>query len=214
MAKERSTLPFHLESRSWTWSARKVSSLSYLGFLFLLFFSNTHCRKSSPPPNILPPVTQEGKNTFGCKVNGEVWIPYYQCEVINIFSKCKELQTVMTSADTTSKLPIDFELSVSRELTPDGSFSSFIIGARILKTSKFDSFLTVDYRKDSISYSPQYPVSNASNAITLTKLDTVNQIISGTFYFTLYGPYGPTNGDSVVITDGRFDLTYNACLCH
>src|ERR1700722_16428965 len=114
--------------------------LSFCSFLLILLVANLHCKKSTPPPNILPAMTQEGKNTFGSMVNGEVWIPYYQCEIINLFAKCKELQTVMTSADTTSKLPIDFELSVSRELTPGGSFSSFIIGARILKTGKFDSF--------------------------------------------------------------------------
>ena len=31
------------------------------------------------PPATLPPITQEGKNTFGCKVDGEVWVPYYKC---------------------------------------------------------------------------------------------------------------------------------------
>jgi hypothetical protein len=100
----------------------RLLTLSFNGFLIILLIANLHCKKSHPPPNILPAMTQEGKNTFGCMVNGEVWVPYYQCEIINLFSKCKELQTVMTSADTTSKLPIDFQLSLLRELTPGGSF--------------------------------------------------------------------------------------------
>jgi hypothetical protein len=160
-------------------------------------------------------MTREGKNIFGCKVNGEVWIPYFQCGVIDLFTQCKELHSVVSNVDSTSKLPLDVELSASRELEMGGgSFSSFIIGARILKTGKFDSSFIVTYFRDSVSYYPQYPLNYASNAITVTKLDTVNQIISGTFYFTLYGPYGPTNGDSILVTDGRFDVTYNACLCH
>ncbi len=180
-------------------------------FLLILLVANLQCRKSAPPPNILPPMTQEGKNTFGCMVNGEVWIPYYQCGLIN-FNPCEELRSVVTPFDTTSKLPFEFDLFASRKIG-EGSFSSFIIRTGILKTGNLDSSFIVMYIRDSVGYYPQYPLSKASNAITITKLDTINQIISGTFYFTLYGNYNPT-GDSVVITDGRFDVTYNACLCH
>ncbi len=124
-------------------------------------------------------------------VNGEVWIPYYQCGLINFPTKCEELQSVVIPFDTTSNLPLEADFFASRKIG-EGSFI---------------------YTRDSIGYYPQYPLSNASNAITLTKLDTVNQIISGTFYFTLYNQNNPAF-DSVVISDGRFDVTYNACLCH
>ena len=191
-----------------------MKSLPYHVILLLLLYLNTQCKKSAPPPNVLPLMTQEGKNTFGCKINGEVWIPYYQCGLINFLTKCEELHTDVSKVDSINNLPLDFELSTSREIKTGGTFSSFIIGTTVLKTGKFDSVFTVTYVRDSVSYRPQYPVSNASNAITVTKIDTIKQIISGTFYFTLYGPYGPSNGDSLVVTDGRFDVTYNACLCH
>jgi hypothetical protein len=48
---------------------------------FLLFFSLTllfgACElfPEAEPENTLPPITQVGANTFGCKVNGEVWLP-------------------------------------------------------------------------------------------------------------------------------------------
>jgi hypothetical protein len=158
-------------------------------------------------------MTQEGKNTFGCKVNGAVWIPYYQCGLINFLSKCEELHLGVTNADSVSKLPLDVQLFTSRKVG-EGTFSSFNIYARILKSGKFDSSFSVYYTKDSVSYYPQNSVNYASNTINVTRVDTVNQIISGTFNFTLYGPYGPGSSDSVVVTDGRFDVTYNACLCH
>ena len=182
------------------------------GLLVILLIANIQCRKSTPPPNILPPMTQEGKNTFGSMVNGEVWIPYYQCGLINFLTQCEELHSVVAPYDTTSKLPFEFDLFASRKIG-EGSFTSFIIRTRILKSGNMDSSFIVIYTRDSVGYYPQYPLSNASNAITVTRLDTINQIISGTFYFTLYSNYNPT-GDSVVITDGRFDVTYNACLCH
>jgi hypothetical protein len=187
--------------------------MSFSGLLVLLLVFNIQCKKSTPPPNILPAMTQEGKNTFGCKINGEVWIPYYQCGLITIFSKCKELQTVVNYADTTTKLPFYIDLTVSREIG-GGSFTSFDIRAEILKTGKIDSFLNVTYRRDSFSYDPQHPISPATNAIIVTKIDAVNQIISGTFYFTLYNSSYGSISDSLVVTDGRFDVTYNTCLCN
>lgn len=192
--------------------------LRSIGFLLVFFVAHPQCKKSNPSPNILPVLpaaTQEGKNTFGCTINGEVWIPFYQCGIIEIPNHCKELQSAVTNPDTTSKLPVDFQLSVERELTiGGGSFSAFYIGARIMKTGSVGNSLVVTLIRDSLNYHPQYPINSASNTINITKLDTVNQIISGTFNFTLYGPYGPSGGDSLVVTDGRFDVTYNACLCH
>src|SRR6266511_2638533 len=44
---------------------------------FLLL--TTSCWQPQPPkpqPEVLPPLTFEGKNTFGCLVNGKVWLPH------------------------------------------------------------------------------------------------------------------------------------------
>ncbi len=30
----------------------------------------------------MPPVTEEGLNTFGCRINGTVWTPYSNCSLI------------------------------------------------------------------------------------------------------------------------------------
>lgn len=213
--KEVSAKDLDHKSRSRTWSLLWNRNLSSYGFLVAFLVVNLQCKKSYPPPNVLPPVTQEGKNSFGCTINGEVWIPFYQCGLIEIPNHCKELQSVVTNPDTTGKLPIAIQLSVERELKPGGgSFSAFYIGATIKTTGSAGNFFDVIFFRDSLRYDPQYPISSVSNAINITKLDTVNQIISGTFYFTLYGPNGPAGGDSLVVTDGRFDITYNACLCH
>jgi hypothetical protein len=44
---------------------------------------------------------------------------------------------------------------------------------------------------------------NAS--ISITRFDTINFYMAGTFAFTLYSQFG----DSLVITDGRFDFKYH-----
>jgi len=55
----------------------------------------------------------------------------------------------------------------------------------------------------------QTPGDTAAHYLQITKLDIVNKIISGMFAFKLYG-----GGDSIVVTDGRFDLKigqYSRC---
>ena len=39
------------------------------------------CKKEKMP-DALPPITTEGKGTFGCKINGEIWIPKTQDEFL------------------------------------------------------------------------------------------------------------------------------------
>ena len=46
-----------------------------------------------------------------------------------------------------------------------------------------------------------------------TKLDMANKIIFGTFSFNPYNYIGQVL-DSVVITDGRFDLKFDAGICY
>jgi hypothetical protein len=193
-----------------TWSFRKIPSRSFYGFLFLLLASNTHCKKSAPPPNILPPVTQEGKNTFGCKVNGDVWTPYFQCTVFT--GICKELGISVYHADTIHQLPLAFTLS-TRRLISDSTLSTFDLftpEATIAKTGNIiDSAVILYSSGGSVDYYRNTP-GNTSGILNISKLDTVNRIIAGTFSFTLYNTWN----DSVVVTDGRFDLKYDACLCH
>jgi hypothetical protein len=43
--------------------------------------------------NVLPPITHEGKNTFGCKVNGEVWVPRVELFVPWFDKVCQFFET-------------------------------------------------------------------------------------------------------------------------
>jgi hypothetical protein len=204
--KEISTIHQNPISHRWTRPARKISNPSLFGFLLLLLVANIQCKKSAPPPNILPPVTQEGKNTFGCKVNGEVWTPYSTC---NVFygRRCKELGFEVRQSDSLHKLPISFNLGTASD-TDSSSFLMYTPATNITQTGNvIDSVVLLFFKSGSQFY--HYPPSYTSGAVNVTKLDTVNHIMSGTFSFTLYN----SNGDSAVVTDGRFDLTFNACLC-
>ncbi len=49
--------------------------------ILIIFFSLSlsYCHKNKLPAAVLPEATQEGKNTVGFTLNGEVWVPYYKC---------------------------------------------------------------------------------------------------------------------------------------
>ena len=94
-------------------------------YLLLLFFilTSLQCNKNkSRPAGILPGITHEGKNTFGCKIDGEVWIPYHKCPAWG--GRCKEI-AVGTSTMTQASLPLNFAIHVQR--VKDGVYSAFEI---------------------------------------------------------------------------------------
>jgi hypothetical protein len=47
-----------------------------------------------------------------------------------------------------------------------------------------------------------------SGTITITKLDTVNFIVSGTFKLTVFNRENPT--ETIEITEGRFDINWSS----
>ena len=188
---------------------RNFRTWSFFCFLLLLLVVGIQCKKKSDPPaSSLPAATQEGKNSFGCKINGEDWIPYFRCTTFT--GNCKELGFGVFYQNTISKIPLDFTLS-ARKTVGDSALSVFEMytaDSKIAKTGNvIDSVVILYFEGTNEFY--HFPPVYSSGAVNLTKLDTVNNIIAGTFAFTLYN----SSGDSVVVTDGRFDLTFNACLC-
>jgi hypothetical protein len=189
---------------------RNFPTLTFYLYLMLFCITGIQCKKSSSSGNILPPVTQEGKNTFGCRVNGLVWTPYSVCH-IGFGSPCRELGFQVDQWDSLHKLPIGFVLGAARSEEPmaNSSFVFYALYPMINRTGNVADSLVIIYYKDSTQYG-HVPSASFPGSFNITKLDTVNQIVAGVFSFVLY----KSGGDSVVITDGRFDLTYNVCHCH
>lgn len=59
-------------------------------------------------------------------------------------------------------------------------------------------------------YYPDNSQTQINNTLIISHIDPASNIISGTFQFTLYRQSGGTlhKSDSVVVTDGRFDVKY------
>ena len=159
-----------------------------LPILCLVFFCA--CAKNNGVQ--LPPITHLGLNTFGCKVDGAIWVPNNQI-----------LPGIVAHVGP-SMLPLSFN-SILSGTGADGYTSSFYFYPQFGGVNGVGNY----FDSLSISYSDGLNggVNNRfdpNDYFQITYLDTIKRIISGIFSFTLYN--GPT--DSVSITDGRFDFSF------
>jgi hypothetical protein len=189
-------------------------SFSFSVLIVFLISGLIQCKKSQR--FFLPPVTEQGKNTFGCLVNGQIWVPFYSCHTWN---GRPQIVYIIQSLDSFSILPLSFDLQASNSVD-GGSSWSFVRGFRqadhLFGVGNIVDSLDITYW--STNGEPYlntifFPSSSAPRYMQITKLDTVNKIVSGIFSFTLYGGAPNTNFfDSAVVTKGVFDLQIGSWL--
>ncbi|TDE18364.1 DUF6252 family protein [Dyadobacter psychrotolerans] len=151
----------------------------------------------------LTPLTQEGKNTFSCKVNGKVWIPDGRG---SIFVNIPPIDGGFFRGDqySISKIWISTYSSDNQEVHL--FLETIDVGPKNLdrKTHPYGaSFQPSNYGLYRNSQQKEFITSNINTGtITLIKADTLTGIISGTFEFTAAN----SSGNVTKITDGRFDI--------
>ncbi len=153
----------------------------------------------TPQQEQLPPITTTGAGTFGCKVNGKVWVaksnktgwpPTYASvdrhnqylttisgDIVNKNEKFLSINVLFKKEDNKQ----DYIIGFNNNNDPHGSY--------------WDVVKNINWRTDSIR----------GGQITILRFDSVNQIISGTFYFDCINK---ETGEVLKITDGRFDGYY------
>lgn len=159
--------------------------------IFIALLLSTALSSCKKEDHVLPAITMEGKNTFGCLVNGELWLPKGRGD---------------------GSLPIFVDMTVNNFLAiyADNSNSGISIGIKDTTGIKLNhpyplaegrNFVADYYiHKDGISYQTNHQ-HVISGEVTLSKLQ--NQVISGTFEFATYNP---DCGDTIKVTEGRFDI--------
>ena len=141
-----------------------------------------------PPVKVLPPATQIGANTFGCKVNGKVWLPNETAwvEFVN-----GGLDIV---ARNRQKGFLGIGLHIGRfVISSKGTFSI---------ASSTPYFSQASYIENNNAFTTD---DINTGSITITRLDTnqLHYIVSGTFSFKARHE---SSGEIIEITEGRFDL--------
>ena len=184
---------------------KRPITLRYIIALSLIIgLCATQCRKDRPedePEPELPPITTEGKNTFGCKVNGEVWIPRTHWA-----SGLSGVHTLTSSynSNTGSFLinaikkheGIDQGMGLSANLKNHGNQILLQPGSGRGLYSDISKFCSFD--TDTIH----------TGSLEIIKHDPEKGIVSGTFSFIGSNSDGEDCEETVEITEGRFDVNY------
>lgn len=153
-----------------------------------------------PTPE-LPPITQEGKNTFGFLLNGEVWLPkaatymyaikqqasYYQGKFILVGNRVGQDKNIDEKLNITLDAPV---------LWDTGTFVLKNPGKNAIGAWYWNNIHGFEYKTDSIH----------TGILHITRFDLEKRIVSGTFNMVMMG--NENTPDSVIITDGRFDMKF------
>jgi len=174
----------------------------YAVFLALILSSCQLFKEEEPAPE-LPPITQEGLQTLGFKVDGQIWVPNYE---EGIFDPSEELN-IQYYEDENS--PVFQRFSISGLQGNRSSRSSFGIAIFQLN-GEGEAFhkdsIDIAFNKGTGSFLDDYSLifENSRANIRISRLDTVENIIAGEFDAVLVN----AEGREIQITEGRFDVRY------
>lgn len=146
----------------------------------------------------LPRPTQKGKNTFGCLVNGKIWIPkgYDGMPSLDLYFNSKTGVFNLGAyrySDSAEKEKQEIIL-LAKDLRERSTYKLIDLfhGAAIFGDGEMKCFYVVG------------PSVYRTGSMTITKISTKKRIISGVFEFTLAKP----NCDTIKVTEGRFDMKF------
>jgi len=151
-------------------------------------------------PNTLPPLTHEGKNTFGCLVNGEVWVAYAPSSIGGTVA--------MEGSYTTSTGR--FYLKGTKKINESNIFENvrircldvYSVGEYNINVPHDQVIGFSDYNGNH-NCGTYYNIESSTGTISITYFSISQGIISGTFEMNLINSSCP--GDTIRITEGRFD---------
>lgn len=175
---------------------RPARSLLLLASASLLLLSS--CSKLDYRQR-LPDETTEGKNTFGCKLDGEVWVAFAR-ETLD-----REIEPEFSSTG--------FSVLAEKE-DADGEDEIYLTigdtsGLKELTYSHVHGFSASYINYENSTYDDTYTFAGTNGGdITFTKISPgpaggYKAIVSGRFSFTATGV---RTGKVITVTDGRFDV--------
>ncbi|MFA0963247.1 hypothetical protein AB9P05_15700 [Roseivirga sp. BDSF3-8] len=151
-----------------------------------LFGGNDDDPKPEPIPPIeqLPPLTTEGKGTFGCLVNGEPFVSYYP-DALADYSTNDLIEVSADFRNIQASIGIGIRPYEREEMKFDTSRATMQFNIR-------NDSMVCDYRA----------WDNIEGWIEVIEFDPFDEFISGTFEYSAVNE----ECDTVRVTDGRFDL--------
>jgi hypothetical protein len=175
------------------------------------------CPAATPEPELsLPAVTVTGANTFGFMLDGRVWLTYGQTCLFG--GKCYPNQLVavssalaggrrtliLTTTLSTANYQEDFTLRLDSVRGPGVYACTALLNNGTSPAAT--GFSLQDNKAVDATQRDYASTRRSTNRITLTRVDTVQHIMAGTFEGQLVN-LGAADATRVV-SQGRFDVTY------
>ena len=183
----------------------------YLFLIALIIISLSACKKdkdkygpgTQPQPQQLPPITTEGKNTFGCLVNGEVWLPEVKPSQMFVYPLTSSYDNIGFRIDARKRIENLVFQKISMQIINLNDIGIYYLNSNSSIGSSgsfFNSLIDCLYITDTLQI----------GKVEILKLDIPNKIISGTFEMNFYKSdiWGNPDCDTIYITDGRFDVKF------
>lgn len=169
-------------------------------FISVLFLGS--CKKEVTE---LPPATQTGANTFGAMVDGKIWVPqgFASIPSNNLLEARLLGNNFYITAQNFSSSPTETEFDIAViGVTGPGTYS---LNSNVNHPTSFASYGY--YVKRNLSPINEWITSATfTGSVNLTKVDTINHIISGTFQFSAGEVFN--SAPALGVVDGRFDVRY------
>jgi len=168
-------------------------------FLLFTFFTFSKCNKDDLPLQ-LPPETTIGANTFGCKINGQIFVPRDGGGKAGLDPEYVNLGTGVGGGWYLNIPAVDWKSS-QRQSVNIGTDSL------LLKEGVTYNFKNLKNFPNAIYYNAvSYPkLDNENGILYISKFDQIKHILSGTFSFV---GTNVTTGEKIYVTEGRFDIRY------
>lgn len=173
----------------------KLKYITFIAFLALVLSSFSSCEKNEDF-STLPAETQSGNNTFGCYVEGKRFFGgYLVWAMVPVFDVDYHSKSDYLIINTTGKFEDNKKGAMHMQI-----FKPKVNIILKMFNGEFD-YINSNSRIN-------YGVFDGGEVI-ITKLDTINKIVSGRFSMIGKGAVDIdkfTGSDSIKITEGRFDL--------
>src|SRR5579875_852549 len=185
---------------------KKFNIFFLLSILCFLLFTSLKCKKDNQNPiDQLPTATQTGANTFGCLVNGQVFLPKGlnfggpRLNASYIYSNTSTLKgyffnvtAIENNGDKGAK-----SVGINSDSLAIKQGQKYILKNSPNKGEIHGSFGTsVNVISDEFTTQGNY-----QGEVYFSKFDEINGIVSGTFWFDAVN----SKGEKVEVREGRFD---------